>query len=173
MPCLRESGLLVFDKAGLVEEPEPSQAIENERRLFYVALTRTRKAVFIGTCAAPAPGTSPHPPSRFLDEIQLEPTVSVMGVLQRLAAGNQRARRELIASVRRYGGIRKVTKNLVTEYLRDVGDETLAERVIRIVAGKRSVPFSYRNAHTPPTIPGATKRRPAAALHHVWDKVTF
>ena len=168
MPCLRESGLLVFDTAGLVEEPEPSEAIENERRLFYVALTRARKAVYIGTSMANA---SSHLPSRFLDEIQLEATVSVMSALQRMASGGHA--RELIASVKRYGGIRKIAKNLVSEYLKDVGDEALTGRVTQIVAGRRSVPFSYRHALTPPTVPGAMKRRPSPTLHRVWDKVTF
>jgi len=56
MPLLRTTGGLVFDKAGFVKEPEPSEAIENERRLFYVAITRAMKGVLIGTSTAPTPG---------------------------------------------------------------------------------------------------------------------
>ena len=93
LPCLRESGSLVFDKAGIVEEPEPSEAIENERRLFYVALTRARKAAFIGTCGSRGSnGSAPQLPSRFLDEMQLRPTVAVMGTLQRVASDVRGAR---------------------------------------------------------------------------------
>ena len=136
-----------------------------------MALTRARKAVYIGTCAAPRNGTGPHLPSRFLDEILLEPTQSVMGALQRLAAGDQRARHELISGVRRHGGIRKIAKNLVVEYMRDLGDQRLARRILRVVAGKRPAPFAYCHAYAPATVPGAEKRRAASVLHQSWAKV--
>jgi DNA helicase-2/ATP-dependent DNA helicase PcrA len=173
LPCLRQTGNLVFDKAGLVEEPEPSEAIENERRLFYVGLTRAKKAVFIGTVASTGNGASSHLPSRFLDEIQLEPTVHVMESLQRLASGVSGAREELLAAVRQFGGIRRIAKNLVTEYLRDVGDDDLIAEVSRIVASRPETGFGYRFPLTPPTIPGATPPPPTPALHRVWNTVTF
>lgn len=173
MPCLRETGNLVFDKAGLVEEPEPSEAIENERRLFYVALTRARKAVYIGTSApATKGGDSSRLPSRFLDEIQLRPTVSVMGALQRLASGVGRARRDLLISVKRFGGVRKITKSLV-RYLMDVGDETLTGEVARVAAARPEIPFAYRFAFSPPKIAGDVKPPQSPALHRVWDNVEF
>jgi DNA helicase-2/ATP-dependent DNA helicase PcrA len=171
MPCLRQTGNLVLDKAGLVEEPEPSEAIENERRLFYVALTRAKKAVFIGTVASTGDGTSSHLPSRFLDEIQLEATINVMEALQRLASGVGGAREELLAAVRQYGGIRRIAKNLVTEYLRDVGDDDLIAELSRIVASRPETGFGYRFPLTPPTVAGAVKPPPAPALHRVWDTV--
>ncbi|TVR03394.1 MAG: ATP-dependent helicase, partial [Desulfovibrionales bacterium] len=55
MPCMLGSDNLTYDKAGLVNEPEASARIESERRLFYVALTRARKTVFIGTTSISAP----------------------------------------------------------------------------------------------------------------------
>jgi DNA helicase-2/ATP-dependent DNA helicase PcrA len=172
MPCLRETGNLVFDKAGKVEEPEPSEAIENERRLFYVGVTRARKAVYIGTSAPPVNGNDSPLPSRFLDEIQLEPTASVMGALQRLATSNGNgARSELLAAVNQFGGVRKIVRNLTAEYLKDVGGEALAGEVSRIAAAKPEVPLAYRHALTPPTIPGAAKPPQAPALHRAWDDV--
>jgi len=174
MPCLRETGNLVFDTAGLVEEPEPSEAIENERRLFYVALTRARKAVYVGTSPPPTNGGgSSRQPSRFLDEIQLEPTARVMGALQRLASGAGRARRDLLTAVGRFGGVRRVIKNLISEYLKDVVDESLTGEVSRIAAASPECPFSYRFACTPPEVPGAVKPPPAPALHQAWDIVEF
>ena len=173
MPCLRESGNLVFDLAGLVEEPEPSEAIENERRLWYVALTRAKKAVFIGTVASPSNGSSARLPSRFLDEILLNPSVHAMEPLQRLASGDDKARGDLLTAVKRFGGIRKITKNLVAEYLKDLGDETLTAEVSKLVAAIPDVPFGYRFPLTPPTIPGGVKPQPARALHRVWDSVAF
>ena len=172
MPCLRETGNLVFDEAGLVEEPEPSEAIENERRLFYVALTRAKKAVYIGTVAPPSNGSSPRLPSRFLDEILLTPTVHVMGALQRLASGGNGARDDLLTAVKRFGGVRRITKNLVAEYLKDVGDEILTGEVSRSAASRPESPFGYRFPLTPPTIPGAVKP-PSPALHRVWADVAF
>jgi DNA helicase-2/ATP-dependent DNA helicase PcrA len=173
MPCLRQTGNLVFDKAGLVEEPEPSEAIENERRLFYVGLTRAKKAVFIGTVASTGDGALSHLPSRFLDEIQLEATTNVMESLQRLASGVDGAREELLAAVKQFGGVRKITKNLVAEYLKDIGDDALLSEVSRIAASRPETPFGYRLPLTPPTIPGAVQPPPPPALHKVWADVAF
>lgn len=39
MPCLHYSGNPIYDTAGIVAEPVPSDALENERRLFYVGVT--------------------------------------------------------------------------------------------------------------------------------------
>ena len=173
MPCLRQTGNLIFDKAGLVEEPEPSETIENERRLFYVALTRAKEAVYIGTVASTGDGASSHLPSRFLDEIQLEPTINVMEALQRLASGIGGARDELLAAVRQFGGIRRIAKNLVAEYLRDVGDDDLTAEVCRILASRPETGFGYRFPLTPPTIAGAVQPPPTPALHRAWDSVAF
>lgn len=49
IPCLVESENLIFDKAGIVDEPDVSQGFDDERRLFYVALTRAKQHVYIGS----------------------------------------------------------------------------------------------------------------------------
>ncbi|MFW6116766.1 MAG: 3'-5' exonuclease, partial [bacterium] len=166
MPCLRESGALVFDKTGQVEEPEPSEAIENERRLFYVALTRAKKAVHIGTVTLEANGSTPRKPSRFLDEIRHTPTVRVMEALQRLASGERQARAELLRWVQVYGGIRSISRALCAEYLRDLGDVELLGEVSRIVGSLPENPFGYRSSLTPPTTPKGDR-----ALHAAWREV--
>ena len=48
MPCLLENQPEIFDTQAEIAVNKPSDIIENERRLFYVALTRARKAVYIG-----------------------------------------------------------------------------------------------------------------------------
>jgi DNA helicase II / ATP-dependent DNA helicase PcrA len=171
LPCLRESGSLIFDTAGLVAEPEPSEAIENERRLFYVALTRARKAVYIGTAAAPRSSGEPLP-SRFLDELRLKPTVKVMGALQKLAAGESDAV-ALLRAVKRNGGVRKVIRLLTSEYLKDVGDKALSGKVARIAAARPEAAFAYRFALTPPTISTAQPPQVTPALHRAWDAVAL
>lgn len=165
MPCLFGAGNLVFDKAGIVKEPEPSEVIENERRLFYVAVTRARKSVIIGTSMPPTKGSqgksSPSRPSRFLYEIQCEPTVEVMNALQRLAAGETTARNELRAQVTKHSGVKAILLNLIREYLPDVGEQALAYEVQRITEGYPPQPFNYPQPYdnassllVPPEPPG-------------------
>lgn len=64
LPYLKGEATSIYDTAGLVQERQMSTTLENERRLFYVALTRARKGVLIATAVEP---------SRFLAEMQLEP----------------------------------------------------------------------------------------------------
>lgn len=60
IPYLKGERMDVFDTSGQIQEFEPSPRLESERRLFYVALTRARKGVFIGATGDP---------SRFLQEM--------------------------------------------------------------------------------------------------------
>src|SRR5690606_38504813 len=92
MPNLYGTGNRIFDKHGIAAEPEPSEAIENERRLFYVALTRAKKAVYIGAINSAHGGNrqlGESLPSRFLEEMRLVPTIAIMESLQRLANGDR------------------------------------------------------------------------------------
>ena len=147
MPCLFGTGNLVFDKAGIVKEPEPSEVIENERRLFYVAITRARKGVFIGTSVPPAGGSqsksSPSRPSRFMYEIQHEPTGALMTSLQKLAAGDQSARSEIQHAVAQYGGMKGIIHNLVTAYLPAIGEQDFAGELRSLAAQRPTLPFRY------------------------------
>jgi len=136
-----------------------------------VALTRARKAVYIGTAAIPKNHSDPLP-SHFLDELQLTPTVQVMGTLQRLAAGEGDAD-AVLRSVQRFGGVRKVVKHLTAEYLREVGNKALSGEVTRITAAQPEVPFAYRFAFAPPTIPTTQPSPSAVALHRAWENVAF
>ena len=66
------------------------EALESERRLFYVALTRARKGVLIGSSAQP---------SRFLEEIQLPCHRKRDEALQWLACGDPKEKTELLQSL--------------------------------------------------------------------------
>jgi DNA helicase-2/ATP-dependent DNA helicase PcrA len=79
MPFLAGSGNPVYDTLTQVEEPPNTSLIENERRLFYVAITRAKKAVYVGTVHTSGndyrQGKSGAPTaSRFIEEMQLGPT---------------------------------------------------------------------------------------------------
>lgn len=74
MPCLYESEVEIYDRKGLVEPLDATHPIESERRLFYVALTRARKGVYIGVkhpeVADDASSSGVSLPSRFIKEMQ-------------------------------------------------------------------------------------------------------
>ena len=169
LPCLRENASLIFDTAGKVAEPEPSLVIESERRLFYVALTRARQAVYIGTAAPPKSASDPLP-SRFLDELELTPTLQVMGALQRLAAGEE-SEATLLSSVKRFGGVRQLMRQLTEGYLKDVGDQGLASRVAKIVAAHHAVPFAYRFVSPAPAAPLPPRPPSVPVMHRAWQEI--
>ena len=68
LPYLKGVQLDTFDTKRVKPEIPMSTALENERRLFYVAITRARVGVLIGSSGIP---------SRFLQEIHLESTLPV------------------------------------------------------------------------------------------------
>ncbi|MDD3828064.1 MAG: ATP-dependent helicase [Anaerolineae bacterium] len=163
MPCLVGTGNLVFDKAGIVAEPEPSDVIENERRLFYVAITRAKKGVYIGGAVPPQKGSqatsSPNRVSRFVYEMQREPTVALMTALQKLAAGEKTARDELRRAVAQHGGLSAAIQNLITAYLPDIREHDLGRDVQRLAASLPAQTFRYPAAynHTQPSVPSGDK----------------
>jgi DNA helicase II / ATP-dependent DNA helicase PcrA len=123
MPCLLGSDNLTYDKAGLVKEPEASARIESERRLFYVALTRARKAVYIGARSipgSPRDGDSPPVASCFLNEMGLEPTREVMNALQACAAGKPGAEAVMLTALKKIHGLGNVAVNLATHYIKSL-----------------------------------------------------
>jgi len=63
LPYLKGATIDIYDTQKQFLEDPLSDRLESERRLFYVAITRARKGVFIGTG---------NHPSRFLAEIQLQ-----------------------------------------------------------------------------------------------------
>jgi len=63
LPYLKGASIDIYDTQKRFMEDPLSDKLESERRLFYVAITRARKGVFIGTG---------NHPSRFICEIQLE-----------------------------------------------------------------------------------------------------
>ena len=91
MPCTQVTDIPVFDLQAKGPELEPSSSIENERRLFYVAITRARVGVHIGTRELPRLGfqkaSSGPAPSRFLHEIRLGRTKRIVQALHAPGGG--------------------------------------------------------------------------------------
>ncbi|MBB1125789.1 ATP-dependent helicase [Thiospirillum jenense] len=168
MPCLYATGNRVFDKTGKIQEPAPSASIENERRLFYVAITRAKEAVYIG--AGITRKDSPlQKSSRFIDEIQCEPTIKVMTALQQTASGNQAAQSDLLSQITRFGGMKGLMKNLLAHYLVALGDQSLIGKVASVISSSKEIPFSYRFAYASPT--GNNSVKSLSNLHTAWDDI--
>lgn len=143
MPCLLASGNSIYDTSGRINEPESSESIENERRLFYVGVTRAKEAVYIGTGSMRG-DSSISKPSRFLDEIQYEPTIKVMTALHESAVGKPSGKKNLLSHLSKYGGIKCLTQNLFSHYLISLRDNELLSEVLTILSSSPEIPFRYR-----------------------------
>jgi superfamily I DNA/RNA helicase len=120
LPYLRGERTDIYDIAGIVRESVMSSALESERRLFYVALTRARKGVFIGASAQP---------SRFLEEMQVKETENVMNAVTWLASGESNAAQALQQSLQSGGMRPNLLTNLIYGYLPDLGQMQLIEQL--------------------------------------------
>ena len=120
LPYLRGERTDIYDTEGIVRENLMSESIEAERRLFYVAITRARKGVLIGTSTKP---------SRFIAEINLRETEPIMGAIQWLANGDQRARDDLIDAMQNGGVPPNLLHNLISGYLPDMGENEMISQI--------------------------------------------
>jgi DNA helicase II / ATP-dependent DNA helicase PcrA len=164
MPCLYGENNQIYDKAGLVQETEASDTLENERRLFYVGLTRARKAVYIGTITLPEGNqtqrTTSSRPSRFLYEMELEPTRDIMQALQELAtAPGEEAKQVLLNRLEKYGGIKRVTRNVIDAYLVTLDDPQFCEAAKAAVNSAPTTPFAYPIAYDTNAVPSKTEEK--------------
>ncbi|HPH95436.1 MAG TPA: ATP-dependent helicase [Anaerolineaceae bacterium] len=165
LPCLFPNEGRIFDTARQIDTPEPSDAIENERRLFYVALTRARQAVYIGISRrmlyTREQKLEESRPSRFIDEVLVRPTVDVMNRLQQLASGETGAAESLTHAVKKHGGAKPVMNALLDYYLPALNQPILAKKLASLAA---AIPEQL------PALPPQTKPRPSS-LHSSWDRV--
>jgi DNA helicase II / ATP-dependent DNA helicase PcrA len=111
LPYLKGEPLDIYDTRGFVPECRMSSSIENERRLFYVGITRARKGVMISSSAVP---------SRFLEEIKLTSTERLMNLVESLATGDLNAREELSITIQQNNADRLILRNLIEGYLADL-----------------------------------------------------
>ncbi len=111
LPYLKGEQMDYFDKGSVLKNHGMSSAVDNERRLFYVGLTRARKGVFIGTGATP---------SRFLQEMQIGKTETVMSAIQSMAAGNLDGGNLLESTLQNLTIPTTIQNNLINGYLADM-----------------------------------------------------
>jgi len=75
-PSLYNEPSFIFDTTAAQKNLAPSDPIDNERRLFYVAMTRAKNALYL---AVPSPSNdSKEKPSRFIEEIVYKHTLNLL-----------------------------------------------------------------------------------------------
>ena len=150
MPILIEGEADTFDLSGEVTEPDASQAIENERRLFYVAVTRARTSLHLITSTYDQDQKS-YQPSRFIEEMDLARTEAVVGPLAGAADDSNalttrtdvKTWRQAVRAVR---GRRRLIDNLL-HYTAQLERSDLTALVAAEAAGANEEPFAYRYAY--------------------------
>jgi ATP-dependent exoDNAse (exonuclease V) beta subunit len=148
MPVLSGAEQLTFDISNPHAEPVSSPAVDNERRLFYVALTRAREQVLIGAADAPRQGaqaSSQRPiPSRFLEEIRLRGAEAIAGGLTNCIdqAAVSAYVRAVITEYRRDRSLGRAVEN-AAKYLSGSGWQRDGERLQRLLTYEPPKPFTY------------------------------
>lgn len=159
MPVLLEDSLQVWDKSvSATPAPRLADNIEVERRLFYVAMTRARRALYIGLSAPPQAGdvmdSKPVEPSRFVAEMHLEPTAAIIRELPAASAGGTLL--HMLEALKKHGASDVLLQQLVRYFpgrdgvARMIGNERIPRwpSIVRQLA-----PRPARRRGKTPTIP--------------------
>jgi len=93
MPIHIADDCAVYDTAGIVPDFPPSPPLESERRLFYVAITRAVRRLYIGTVE----DSKIDRPSRFLEEMRVDATRPILEALRPVLEGSAVDGRRLAA----------------------------------------------------------------------------
>ncbi len=123
LPAIGRNDNPTYHKDDPKRTPKPSEWLENERRLFYVAATRASSELFIGTPALlkeskknPEKRQDERPKSsRFLEEMELGPTQAVAAELARAARGDRN--NKLTEVCRHFSDYHHILTPLKTLYL--------------------------------------------------------
>ena len=146
MPCLIADENPIFDKEHIVSVKSPSSLIDSERRLFYVALTRAREAVYISTSVTPRLGQQANSavplPSRFIDELQLSETRQVIDTFHSLKQGDQSTLTQLANIIREKAGLKGIVRNMIDEYL-PKQNVTISEKARQRILDAPAAEFEY------------------------------
>jgi DNA helicase-2/ATP-dependent DNA helicase PcrA len=148
MPFLKGTDIPTYDKKNPNDQPKASEAIENERRLFYVALTRAIKAAYIGTSELKVlDRKSQHKdaniPSRFLEEIRLNISSPVLKMINEI---NELNVEDWLEHFKKIAGQKQIAKNVIV-YLKELGHNELLSQAALIEAETPEDPFTYSIAY--------------------------
>ncbi len=152
----------IHDKERIVQDFPPSPPLESERRLFYVAITRAKEHLYIGTIDAPQRGqqlqSNTPLPSRFLEEMRLPPTEALISGLQQfILIGNME---KLVAAIREWSGEGFIKRYVLEHYLaKRFPSKELRAQLLRMLEGISETPFKY--SYTYPGLAESVKPKTA------------
>ena len=173
MPVFAESDDPTYDKEQPKREPKAAEWIENERRLFYVGITRARKGVYIG---APEVESAKQPQeknsassgepsatsSRFLEEMELYQTQEIANEL--LPAVLHKEGHRLVRVCRNLAAYHKIVGTVKERYSDFFTDKVRSELAkVQLSAAER--PFTYRQRY----VDCAPKKRAKQKAPEMWD----
>lgn len=142
-----------FDLGDADKEPTESSVLENERRLFYVGITRARHQVLIGTIEAPKQGVQLNSmtpiPSRFLEELRLDGTLTIAGGVADCRDQGSVARfvREAVAVYRADPSLAGAVRNLAENYLPAMAYPRAAARMRQLLQEVPAAEFEYSSTY--------------------------
>lgn len=145
MPCLVPTNITSYDKSNPGKEKDVSLNIENERRLFYVAITRARKAVYIATTEVPKASNDTFP-SRFLEEILYDGCQSILNNISNIGSWSNDQINMWLRAVKDNAGNKSLMRN-IEKYLQELGHPELSRRVSQIHWEYSESPFKYELAY--------------------------
>lgn len=146
-PHLRDDDPVVEDVLAPERALPPTERVEAERRLFYVAVTRARASVLIGLPRPPAE------PSRFIDEALPAPTAAAVATLHGItrAGALSPAAADALRRAARHPALRAGLLGLV---------DRLIEREPGATAALDRARLALREPAEPAAAPGARRGRP-------------
>ena len=155
LPVIGSNEDLTYDTRHPRRVPKAAEWIENERRLFYVGLTRARKEAFIGAPSFLA-SKEARPSSdkgaklkfsRFLEEIELLPTKEIAIEVRRAATGDKHS--QLVEKCKKWSSYHHIVRPLKEDYLR-ILPKVLRSSLVQVELKEASRPFRYRQEYLSP-----------------------
>ena len=139
MPVFAESDDPSYDTKQPKREPKAAEWIENERRLFYVGITRSRKGLYIGAPAIQSTAQE-RQSSRFIEELELYQTQEIANELIRAARHEEG--HQLAHKCRRLAAFHTIVRPVKEHYSRYFTEDVRKE-LSTVLLSEAERPFRY------------------------------
>lgn len=155
IPVMGSSEDLTFDIGNEQRTPQPAKWIENERRLFYVGITRARKELFLGAPRMPERSDRHRKKqdalkaSRFLEELELPVTREVSSAVVLAAGGRSEHGAKLLEVCRKRSAFHHIVGLIKQEYFIKF-PKRLRPRLSQIPLSAKKRRWQYRGEYNSP-----------------------